>query len=71
MSDKKTSAEARIVAGVIRGRLIDLGFKADAPFASGNVEGGWIVEGERGDGFVVNVEVVGGPWEGDGTYREE
>lgn len=67
MTDKETSAEARIVAGSLRGRLIELGYEASEPFESGNADGGWIVEAERRDGFTVNVEVVGGPWEDDGT----
>lgn len=69
MTDREVATFAKYVTAELRATLRQLGFKMGEIFESGNVEGGWIIEGEKPDGTSINVEVVGGPWEDDGTYE--
>jgi hypothetical protein len=71
VNDAATATKARRVAEQLA-RVLRPGYSVGEVFPSGNVDGGWIFEAtKRGDdGFFVNVEVVGGPWEDDGSYEE-
>lgn len=62
LTSEGLSAAAHSVAVVLSRQLEQMGYKLDTPpFESGNVEGGWIIEGENADGVTINVEVIAGP----------
>lgn len=71
LNDKAVSAHALIVAYGVKNALRREGFEvaSDNPFPSGNVAGGWIVEGSKDGGLIINIEIVGGPWENDGSWE--
>lgn len=70
MTDREVAERTRALTVLLRDKLGELGFKVAGVYESGNVGGGWTVDAEAQDGFYVNVEVAGGPWEEDGTWTD-
>lgn len=69
MTDREVATFAKYVTAELRPTLRKLGLEVGEISESGNVPGGWTIEGENPDGTSITVEVVGGPWEDDGTYE--
>lgn len=70
MNNRAITATALNATLALAEKLNEMGFKTpDPPFASGNVEGAWIVEGEHDNGVTINVEVVCGPLNDEDTWE--